>query len=429
MAAREKRSAPRLRPSELLLLVLSAGVALTASAPLPLHEKGTLGLADLVPVLALIGAFVLLHLSLELAGSRVDPVVLPLLLALMGISLAANLRLAPALADKQWRWLMLGVLALAATLHLPFNERRLLQRYRYTWAVVGILLVAATLVGGRSIQSGGPRLWLGLGGLSFQPSEVLKLLLVVFLAGYLADKRELLSDATTRLGPLRLPPLPYLAPLAVMLGLSLVLLAAQGDLGAALLLFAISLGMLYLASSRLDYVVAGLALFAVGAYVLHGHIAVVATRVSIWRDPWSQAQDAGFQLIQSLMALAAGGVMGAGLGFGSPTSIPAVHTDFVYAAIVEELGLAGAAAVLALYALLVLRGFRIASLTAEPFERLLAAGLTLALAVQTFIIIGGVVKLIPLTGITLPFLSYGGTSVLTSSVGIGLVLRISAARR
>ncbi len=415
---------PRFRWTEFLLLLLAAGIAVTAAAPLPLRDKGSLDIGDLEPTLMLLGVFALLHLGLVLRGSRTDGVVLPLLLALMGLSLAMSQRLAPDLADKQWRWVLLGAMAIGATVHLPFDERRLLRRYRYSWAVVGMLLVAGTLLGGRSLMPGAPRLWLGWGGLSFQPSEVLKLLLVVFLAGYLADKREILADAATRVGPLRFPPLPYLAPLAVMLGISLALLAAQRDLGAAFLLYAIALGMLYLASSRLDYVLAGLVLFAIGAYTMHGRIGVVDTRVAIWQDPWSQSQEAGYQLVQSLMALGGGGIMGTGLGFGSATDIPAVHTDFIYAAVVEELGLGGATALLAVYALLVLRGFRIASGASEPFARLLAAGLAFAIAVQTFIIVGGVVKLIPLTGITLPFLSYGGTSMLISSVSVGLMLRI-----
>jgi cell division protein FtsW (lipid II flippase) len=290
------------------------------------------------------------------------------------------------------------------------------------------VLVAATLVGGRSLYAGGPALWLGFGSFVFQPSEALKFLLVVFLAGYLADKRELLADASTQIGPLKLPPLPYLAPMGVLLGLSLSLLAVQGDLGAALLLFAISLGMLYLASSRLDYVLVGLAGFGAGAYLMYRQLSVVGTRVEIWLDPWSRAQESGYQLVQSMLALAGGGVMGTGIGFGSPADIPAVHTDFVYAAIVEELGMAGGTAILALYALLAIRGFRIAIVATDPFDRLLAAGLTFAIATQTLIIVGGVVRLIPLTGITLPFLSYGGSSMVVSAISVGLLLRVSAGR-
>jgi cell division protein FtsW (lipid II flippase) len=416
---------PRPRPLELLLLLLAGGLTIAAAAPLPLRDRGALVPADLGRALLLLGFLLALHFSLVLRGRGEDQVLLPALLALCGIGVALSARLAPSLADRQWQWVALAGVALAVTVHLPSEGFRLLRRYRYTWAVLGMLLVALTLVAGRSAMAGGPRLWLGFGSLRFQPSEALKLLLVVFLAGYLEDKQELLSDTATRIGPVRLPPLPYLAPLAVMLGLSLALLAAQGDMGAALLLFTIALGMLYLASARLDYVLAALAVFSAGAYALHSHLAVLATRVAVWLDPWSQSHDAGFQLVQGLLALGAGGILGTGLGQGSPTDIPAVHTDFVYGAIAEEMGLAGATAILALYVVMVLRGFRIAIAAPGSFERLLAAGLSVALAVQVFIIIGGVVKLIPLTGITLPFLSLGGTSMLISTISIGLLVRIS----
>ena len=228
-----------------------------------------------------------------------------------------------------------------------------------------------------------------------------------------------------RLGPLRLPPLPYLAPLGAILGLSLGLLAAQGDLGAALLLYAIALGMLYAASGRLSYVVMGLAAFGAGAAALARITPIVATRVAVWRDPFAQSSDAGYQLVQGLVAIGSGGVLGSGLGLGAPLLVPAVHTDFVYAALVEELGLAVGLGVLVIYAVVVLRGLRIATTAATRFEALLAAGLSFGLALQTFIIIGGVTRLVPLTGITLPFLSYGGTSMVISTASVGLLLAIS----
>jgi cell division protein FtsW (lipid II flippase) len=419
---------PQLRSVEAVLLVLAAGAAVTAMAPVALEADGTLTAADLVAPLSVIALFGLLHLSLVARGVRGDPMILPSWLLLTGLSMALVVRLAPesgglSFGQRQWLWVSAGVGVAAILVHAPL-ELRLLRRYRYTWLLVGVALVALTLLFGRSTVPGGPRLWLGAGPFTMQPSELLKLLLVIFLAGYLDDKQELLAETHTRLGRLRLPPLPYLAPVAVMLGVSLALLAVQGDLGAALLLFAIALGMLYVASARLDYILVALGLFAAGAVVLHRHVGVVQTRVAIWLDPWSRSQETGYQLVQSLMALAAGGVIGSGIGLGAATAIPAVHTDFVYAAIAEELGLAGASAVLLVYAVLVLRGFRIAIRGGTPFVRLLAAGLAFSLAVQTFIIIAGVVKLIPLTGITLPLLSYGGSSMLVSAISLGLLLRI-----
>jgi cell division protein FtsW (lipid II flippase) len=404
---------------------LASGVTLSAAMLLDLAREGQADPAGLLAPIGLCALFFLLHLSLVLRGWQADPLFLPCLLVLMGLSLSMQRRLAPALADRQTAWLVVGVIALGLACHLPLPWRSL-RRYRYTWAALGIALVGFTLVAGRSATPGGPALWLGLGSLSFQPAELLKLLLVVFLAGYLEDRRELLSQAELRIGPLRLMPLAYLAPLGVVLGASLAILGVQGDLGAALLLYAITLGMLYLASLRASYVIGGLGLFAFGAWLLHGMLAIVRLRASIWLDPWSDAHDSGYQLIQGLMAIAGGGVTGTGIGLGAATSIPAVHTDFVYAAVVEELGLAGASALLLIYALIVLRGLRIAAQLQEPFQQLLAGGLAIALGVQTLVIVGGVIKLIPLTGITLPYLSYGGTSMLTSAVAVGLLLRLSA---
>lgn len=418
-----ERPRRQFRAAELLLLGLGAGIALVAALPLASAESGA-GLAALRPALLLIGGFLLLHLALSLVGRGSDEIIVPLVFVLMGLGLALNQRVAPALAGRQAVWLLVGLGILAAASCLPYPLRPL-KRYRYSWAILGILLVALTLVAGHGAVAGGPRLWLGIGGLSFQPSEVLKLLLVIFLAGYLEDKREVLSRSNLHLGPLRIMPLPYLAPLAVLLGLSLALLAAQGDLGAGLLLFTIALGMLYLASGRPAFVLAGLALFAAGAWLLYRYFGIVQTRVAIWRDPWADPSGTGYQLIQGLMALAAGGFGGTGLNQGLPTLIPAVHTDFIYAAAAEELGLAGATAILMLYLLLALRGFRVALRAPTVFGQLLAAGLTLALSIQCLIILAGVVKLIPLTGITMPFLSYGGTSVLTSALAVGLILRLS----
>jgi len=414
---------PRARPREAVLLCLAAALALAASSAVALGLRGQVRPGDLVPALSLVVLAVGLHAALSLRGWQADQLVLPIAVSLMGLSLALNQRLAPAMAGRQALWVAFGVLAVAFAALAPYRLM-LIRRFRYTVAVAGMSLVALTLVAGHGAVPGGPRLWLSLGPMTFQPTEALKLLLVLFLAAYLDEKRELLASATTRLGPLRLPPLPYVAPLGVMLGLSLALVAVQGDLGAALLLYLIGLAMLFLASGRGSYVAGGLALFAGGAWFLLQHMAVVQTRFAIWLDPWSDARGAGYQVVQSLLALGAGGATGTGLGLGLPTAIPAVHTDFVFAAVAEELGLAGAAAVMALYLLLTLRGFRVALTARSSFGALLASGLTVALTVQSFIIVAGVVKAIPLTGITLPFLSYGGSSILASALALGLLLRI-----
>jgi cell division protein FtsW (lipid II flippase) len=424
---------PEWRLAELVLLALGATLGVVAAAQVPLQAHGALALADVAPALILSSLFLALHFSLVLRGRGTDQIILPIVQVLMLVGLAVMQRLAvgldaPGLDTRHWRWLVLGLGMLALVLHAPWDIQ-VLRRYRYTWALGGLGLVAATFLFGHATRADGPRLWLGVGGQSFQPSELLKLVVIIYLAGYLSEKQDLLAGAIMRLGPVTVAPLAYLAPVAIMLGLSLGLLAVQRDLGAALLVFVIALGLVYAASGRLGLVGAGLALFVAGAWLLNDHVAVVSTRTAIWLNPWVDAQGHGYQLVQALLAIGAGGVLGTGLGYGLPTAIPAVHTDFVYAAVGEELGLAGASAVLALYLVLILRGFRIAVRATDPFERLLATGLAFAIAVQVFIIVGGVLKVIPLTGITLPFLSYGGTSLVTSAIAIGLLLRVSGTRR
>jgi cell division protein FtsW (lipid II flippase) len=251
----------------------------------------------------------------------------------------------------------------------------------------------------------------------------------LFFASYLDDYRELLTYAGPRLGPLTLPPLPYLTPLVLMLVLSLLVLILQRDLGAALLFFGIVLAMLYVASSRASYVLFGIGMFALGAALMYRLFEHVRLRVEIWLDPWAAAATGGYQLVQALSALAAGGLFGAGLSFGYPEYVPAVHTDFIIAAIGEELGLAGSLGVVALYMLLIHRGFSVALQSRDPFATLLAAGLTSAVALQSLVILGGTLKLMPLTGVTLPLLSYGGSSILTNFVILGLLLAVSAERR
>jgi cell division protein FtsW (lipid II flippase) len=295
---------------------------------------------------------------------------------LAGLGLVMILRLQPALArqepalatlaPRQIVFLATGLLLMWAMVAIfRWHHLSLLRRYKYTWAVLATLLVAATMIFG--VERNGARLWFSIFGVSFQPSEVLKIVLVIFLAAYLDDKREMLMSAY-RVGPLRLPPLPYLLPMLLMWGASLLVLVVQKDLGSALLFFGIFLSMLYVASGRLSYVVAGLGAFAagaVGAYRTFGH---VRDRLEAWLNPWADPLDSGFQIIQATFAFANGGLFGRGLAQGSPTWIPEVHSDFIFAAIGEELGLLGTLGVLALYLILVFRGLAIAlrRATASP---------------------------------------------------------------
>ena len=389
-----------------------------------------------------IGLFYGTHLVLNLTRPGADQVLLPLVASVTVLGLVMVQRLEPALvenlnvgfkgiANKQVIWISAGILALLVTV-FAIRDLNILRKYKYTFALLGIALVAATLVFGSDAGSGtGVNLWFDFRFFQFQPSELLKVILVIFLAGYLDDKRDLLISSY-KIGPIKLPPLPYLAPLLLLWALALVLFVVQRDLGSALLFFGIFLAMLYVASGRPFYVVSGLSLFFAAAFLLNAFFASQFThiqrRITSWLNPWPTGQDAGFQIVQSLYALAEGGAFGTGIGLGSPSYIPAVQTDMVISAIGEELGLAGTLAVVALFMLVVYRGYHIAVSARAGYEQLLAVGLTTVIGLQAIIIIGGAIKMIPLTGITLPFISYGGSSLITNFVIIGLLLRISAQR-
>ncbi|MGE3910611.1 MAG: FtsW/RodA/SpoVE family cell cycle protein [Chloroflexota bacterium] len=369
-------------------------------------------------------ALLVAHLWLTVRYPRADQVLLPTAAMVAALSIIMVARLQPDLAVRQATWVGIGTVAMLGTL-MMLPRVGWLRQYRYTWAALGLLLVLSTFLFGVDPNGSGARLWLGFGGVYFQPSEILKVLLVVFLAAYLDDYRELLTLSRLRLGPLSLPPLPYLTPLLLMLAIALGSVVLQRDLGAALLLYGVFLSMLFVASGRLSYVLGGALTFVAGASILYQLFSVVKVRVDTWLDPWATATTTGYQLVQGLTALAAGGLLGTGLTYGYPGYVPAVHTDFMIAAIGEEMGLAGTLGVIGLYVVLVHRGLRIAMLSRDSFAGLLAAGLTSVLAIQALVILGGTLKLIPLTGVTLPLLSYGGSSVLANFVLLGLLLAVS----
>jgi cell division protein FtsW (lipid II flippase) len=301
----------------------------------------------------------------------------------------------------------------------------ILRLYKYTWALIGILLIMATIVGGTDINGSGYKRWIGFHGFYLQPVEILKVLLAVFFAAYLDEKHELLAAARLKIGAIRLPPFQYLGPLVLIWGISLVLLVKQNDLGSALLFLGIFLAMIYVGTARAVYPITGLVMFVVGAFAAFHLFAHVRDRTLVWLDPFAHAHGSGYQLVQGLIALAVGGIGGQGLGQGLPTQVPVVTTDFILAAIGEELGLAGIACVLALLLYLVFRGMAVAMSSEDGFQKLLAAGLMATLAIQTIVIVGGTTRLMPLTGVPLPFLSYGGSSALANYVMIALVLKIS----
>ena len=438
------RPRPRWREAWLLAIVAvaiiagSVSLALTGQVADPGEAHG-LSLANPLHIAVYLGLLAAAHLTLVLSGRRMDEILLPTAAMLGGISLLLMERLPQTqvvqsvgpwrlgLADVQLAWLILSF-GLATVLAVTVRSDRWLRLYKYTWAAAGVALLLATFLFGDDVN--GQRLSLSIGPISGQPAELLKVILVVFLAGYLSENRPLLVEESTRIGPISLPPLPFLAPMAAMWAIALGVVVMQRDLGAALLFFTVFLSLLYIATGRVGYVVVGVLLFLAGAYVMYRLVGTVQTRVDIWLDPFADPNGSGYQVIQSLYAFARGGLLGTGLGAGLPTvdgnlPIPAVHTDFPLAALGEELGLVGVVAILGLFLVVIERGLRIAASAADEFRSLLAAGLALVIGTQAFIIAAGNLKLIPLTGITLPFISYGGSSLLVNGIIIGFLLAIS----
>ncbi len=369
---------------------------------------------------ALLAAFVVAHLAVRRFAPAADPGLLPAAFVLSGLGLAFVTRLDPELAASQVVWLFVGVAALVLTLVLvPSLET--LARYKYTVMIAGlVLLVLPAIIG---VEVNGAKLWIRFAGMSFQPGELAKIAIIIFLAAYLAENREMLSVSTRRVAGLQLPEARTLGPLLLMWVASLFVLVFERDLGSSLLLFGTFLVMIYVATGRAGYVVVGLGLFAAGATVAYRLFDHVQTRVAIWLDPFADAAGRGYQLVQSLFALAAGGVLGTGLGQGLPGRIPFVATDFIFSAIGEELGLLGAAAVVACFLVITMRGLATAARAKTDMAAFTAAGIVAAIALQAFVIIGGVTRLIPLTGVTLPFVSYGGSSLLSTFIMLALLLR------
>ncbi len=414
--------AQRLR--ERWLLALVAVFVLLNAAAFSLARGEFLAARHLGPPLILLALLAGSHLALLRWLPAHDPFLLPIVGLLLGWGLVLLDRLAPAFVWRQVIWQALG-LAVIVALALSLRSLRLLRRYRYTWLTLGLLLLAATFLFGVNPSGAGAELWLRVplvGPVYFQPSELLKLLLVVFLASYFDDRQRLWHQRGAGL----FGALPYLAPLLLMWGFCVLLLVWQRDLGAATLFFLVFLALLYLATGDRRYLVAGFALLLLAGVIGAFAFDVVALRVSAWWNPWPDAADRAFQIVQSLYAVSAGGLTGQGVGQGFPQYIPVVHTDFVFAAIAEEWGLIGSLAIVACFMLLASRGLHVAMQARRPFQLYLSAGITILFSTQAFLIMAGVVKLLPLTGVTLPFVSYGGSSLLVSSVMVGLLLYLSA---
>ena len=418
-APREARGLSR-RNTELFLLLLAAVPIILLYAMYVVTSNMPLGIQTLGVPLGLLGAFAAAHVAIRFLAPGADPAILPVVFALSGIGITFLTRLAPDAAASQVVWLFLSVGVMVAVLAVVRNLDRLAS-YKYTLGVAGVvLLVLPMLVG---TERYGSKLWVYIGSFGFQPGEFAKIALVLFLAFYLAANREALSVSMRSFGPIRLPQPRMLLPLLVMWGISLLVVVFETDLGSALLFFTFFVIMLYVATGRASYVVVSILLLAVAGvacYQLFGH---VQTRINIWLDPWSDASGGGYQIVQSLYSLADGGLVGTGIGKGMATLIPVVSSDFIFSAIGEEMGLIGASGVLMLYLLLGVRGFATAARAKSDTSAFAAVGLTSALVFQAFLIVGGVTKLLPLTGVTLPFVSQGGTSLLACFIIVGLLLR------
>jgi cell division protein FtsW (lipid II flippase) len=419
----------RLRRRELSLLLGSALVATGAAALLQLSQTPDVPLAALTPVLAVTAAGLVAHVAVRALAPHADPTLLPLALLLntLGIVFVRRVDLATdgSLAAPQTVWSIVSIGAMCGLL-LVVRELRTLGRYQYSFGLLTIVLLLLPLVPGITAGTiNGAQLWIRVAGMTFQPGELAKLTMIVFLAGYLERNRALLSVATQRIGPLLLPAARYLAPVLFAAGAALMIMAGLRDLGSALLFLGTFVAVLYVATGRIAYPIVGGAAFAGGAFLAYQLFSHVRTRVAIWLDPWSVVQSEGYQIAQSLFALGTGGVTGTGPGFGRPQDIPFSATDAIFSVIGEELGLLGATAVLLAFLLLAVRGFKVALTARDEFSTLLAVGLTVTIAFQTFVIVGGLTRLVPLTGITLPFVSYGGSSLLANYLLIGLLIRTS----
>lgn len=409
-----------------LLLVSAAFVAVNFIALITQHSRSEL--TDWFhPFIWGLCAFIG-HRALERYLPDRDPLLFPLTMFLSGWGLVMIDRLAPPFAERQTLWLALSVTAMLLVAVFP-HTLRWLRNYRYILLLLGLLLLIGTILLGTnpSGQSGAPQLWLGFGSVFFQPSEALKIILVAFLASYLAEQYPAIRAEGLESGRPISPRI--LGPILLMWGISIIVLIWQRDLGTAILFFAVFMVLLYVASGYNLILVGGMILIVIAGLIAYRFFGVVRLRVDIWLNPWPEADGRAFQIVQSLLAFASGGIFGQGVGQGSPTYIPVVHSDFVFAALAEEWGLLGIIAVIASIAVLVARGLRIAIQQQQrSFLTLLTVGLSLLIAAQSLLIMAGVLKLLPLTGVTLPFMSYGGSSLLASFVIIGLLLRLSAVK-
>jgi peptidoglycan glycosyltransferase len=414
----------RRRTSELGLGILAVIVAAFGYLLVQLAQKPDVPPDLWVIFVAVLALFVGAHVAVRRLAPDADPVLLPLAALLNGLGFVTVARLDSELGRIQAIWTAVSVAAFVLAL-LFVRRVRTLERYRYTFLLLGMVALLLPLAPGVGRTINGARLWVRIGPVNFQPGEAGKVMLVLFFAAYLVDKREVLASGTRRIGRLHLPEPRHLGPLLLTWGISILIMVRETDLGQAMLLFALCGVLLYVATDRAAYTLFAVVLFVAACVVAYQAFGHVQTRVQTWVDPFRYANNKGYQLVQGLFGFAAGGFGGTGLGLGNPKQIPNAATDFVFAAIGEELGLLGAVAVLVALLLFVGAGLRIAMRADRPFPKLFATGLTTIIGLQSFVIIGGVTRTIPLTGVTLPFISYGGSSLVANWVILALLLRIS----
>lgn len=433
------RKQPNRRNVELVLLVFAWAIGVLGTLQVGWATGESAGNSVWVTT-GVVGVLALaMHAVVRWKARYADPVLLPIatLLTILGLVMIYRIDVAAAARASlngnptptpdvysQLTWFTVAVILFVSALVL-LRDHRILQRYTYTLGLVGLVLLVLPLAPIIGTTVNGATLWIRVSGFSIQPAEMAKILLTIFFAGYLVEKRDSLALVRTKVIGIGLPRLKDLGPIVIAWLISLAVLIFETDLGTSLLFFGLFVAMLYIATQRRSWLILGGLLFAAGAllaYYLFGHVRL---RVTVWLDPWAYADTAGYQIVQSLFGLANGGILGAGIGQGFPNLVPFASTDFIVAALGEELGLTGLIAMLMLYAILVERGLRAAVSVRDSFGQLLAAGLSITFALQVFVIIGGVTRLIPLTGLTTPFLSYGGSSLIANWIIIALLLRIS----
>ncbi|MDO8211442.1 FtsW/RodA/SpoVE family cell cycle protein [Conexibacter sp. CPCC 206217] len=421
-----------------LLGLIPASLLVTAGFAAVFIERGALSQNELSDLSLTYGAIFLglclvAHIFLRIALPYADPYLFPLVAVLACFGLVMIYRIDDTLARQQAQWFVVGLILFAATV-VFLRDYRKLEQYRYVIAFASLALLVLPRLPGIGAQVNGAYLGVRIPGVFvFQPTEFAKLGIVIFLASYLRDTRQVLVVGARRVLGVTLPPLKHFGPLLVIWGMAMLLLIVIRDLGSSLMFFGAFLALVYVATNRFSFVLIGLLLFGLGAWYLGTHVPHVVDRVHVWTDPFDAARypNEGYQIANSLFAQADGGLLGRGFGgamletpFGA-SILPAAQTDLIYALIVNEVGLLGAVGVLVTYLLFVQRGFKTAMLARDSFSTLLAVGLSSVFALQVFVIVGGVTNVIPLTGVTLPFISYGGSSILANFVLLALLLLVS----